>query len=102
MAQVFLTSAAEALEQANKVRATKFHALATESAFVIEDLNSRIATAVEEGQLFIKLTKEEIETVPNVKPEVFLAFLEDRGFTILSLSRSEFAAYFKNPIKEEA
>lgn len=101
MAQVFLTNAADALEEATRVRAEKFQTLTTESAFVIEDLNSRIAKAVSEGEFYIELTQEEITTVPNCKPELFLAYLKEQGFTLLTSKKGSVAAYFNNPLKEQ-
>lgn len=100
MAQVFLTNAADALEEATRVRAEKFQTLTTESAFVIEDLNNRITKAVSEGEFYIELTTEEITTVPNCKPEIFLAYLKEQGFTLLTRKKGSVAAYFNNPMKE--
>lgn len=95
-----LIPASEAFEQASVVRQAQFAELLTKVPFVIEQLNERITTAMEKGVLFIELSLEEIETVPDTKPEVFVAFLQDKGYTLTSPVKGKYLLYFHNPFKD--
>ena len=59
-----------------------------------------IEKAITEGKLFVELTREEIETVPDVTPDLFVAYLQDQGYTLLSNHKGSFALYFHNPMKD--
>lgn len=97
---VKLIPAAEAYEQASAIQQVLYDELVTKAPFVIEQLNDRIIKAVDAGKMFIELTREEIETVPDVKPEVFVGFLQNQGYTLLSPAIDKYFLYFYNPQKD--
>lgn len=102
MAQITLRQADEVRLEAKKVREGLFNELVSKNAYIIEELNNRMATAVTKGEMFIEITREELETVPGTEPSTFLSFIESNGFTIIPLRTGSFAAYFYNPEQEKA
>lgn len=102
MAQATLLHASDVLLAAKKVRDAKFNELTSKIAPVIEQLNDRMTKSIAEGKLFIELTQEEIETVPDTDASLFVGFLQSRGFTLVPLHGQKYGLYFYNPHEETA
>ena len=100
MPEVNLIQAQDAFMRADAVRRAAFAELISKVPFVLKEINGRIEKAIAEGKLFIELTREEIETVPDVTPDLFVAYLQDQGYTLLSNHKGSFALYFHNPMKD--
>lgn len=99
MAQVHLVRAEWAFDECDAVRKEQFKELVGKVPFVIEQLNERINKACQEGKMYIELSREEIETVPDVKADVFVAYLQEQGYTLVSPAPNKYLAYFHNPHK---
>ncbi len=99
MAEVHLVRAEWALDECQATRKELFKDLVGKVPFVIEQLNERINKACQEGKMYIELTREEIETVPDVKADVFVAYLQEQGYTLISPAPNKYLAYFIDPQK---
>lgn len=102
MPSISLRPAPEVRQEAKIIREMLFTEMLSKNAFIFEELNNRMAKAVEVGKLHIEITREELETVPDTKPELFLSYIESMGYTIVPLPNSSFAIYFYNPHEEKA
>lgn len=100
MAITHLVRAEWAHDEASQALELKFGEMVGKVPFVIEQLNDRINKAAQEGSMFVVLTKEEIESVPDTKPEVFVQYLKHQGYTLLQSKAGEFAMFFSNPMKD--
>lgn len=100
MAEVHLVRAEWAFNEADQVRKAQFKELVGKVPFVLEQLNTRIEEAIKKGLMYIELTSEEIETVPDVKADIFVAYLQEQGYTLISPVPGKYLTYFYNPHKD--
>lgn len=102
MTQLTLISAQEAYERAKAAQDAAVARMYAEAPHVVEHLNAQIEAAIAGHDMHILLTKEAIESVPNVKPEAFVSFLKAQGYTLLAgKQKNTYMLYFYNPIAEE-